>query len=298
MRVLVIYGGSSSERDISLLSGVNVGEALRASGHKVSFFDPASGIHKLSDSLKGIDVVFPILHGKGGEDGYIQNALELENIAYVGSDSRVSALCFDKWDTVQKAKSIVFPRSELLSKEKFQKSELIQKPFVVKPRSEGSSVDTFIVKNPREFNNDVLNPIFEKYNDELLVEEYISGVEITVGVVDKEALPVIEIIPPEGQEFDFTNKYNGATKELCPPINISKQLQKNAQAIAIKLHTTMGCRHFSRTDMIVDLSGQIITLEINTLPGMTNQSLLPLAAKQAGYSLPVLVDKLVTIASN
>lgn len=296
MNVLVIYGGTSSERDISLMSGSNIAEALQQAGHKVTFFDPASGMHKLSDSLRGIDVVFPILHGKGGEDGFIQNALELENAKYVGSNSDVSALCFDKWDTVQQAAHILFPKSELVSHENVAESELVLKPYVIKPRSEGSSVDTFIVKNPEEFDLEDLKPIFAKYHDELLIEEYISGTEITVGILDEMPLPVVEIIPPAGQDFDYTNKYNGATQELCPPKHVSIRLQQQAQQIALNLHQTMGCRHFSRTDMIIDESKKIYTLEINTLPGMTKQSLLPLAAAQAGYGLPKLVELLITKA--
>lgn len=298
MNVLVIYGGTSSERDISLMSGSNIAEALQKAGHSVAFFDPASGMHKLSDSLRGIDVVFPILHGKGGEDGFIQNALELENVKYVGSNSDVSALCFDKWDTVQQAPHILFPKSELVSYENVAESELVLKPYVIKPRSEGSSVDTFIVKNPKEFDLNDLEPIFAKYHDELLIEEYISGTEITVGILDTTPLPIVEIIPPLGQDFDYTNKYNGATQELCPPKHVSKSLQQQAQEIALNLHTTMGCRHFSRTDMIIDESKKIYTLEINTLPGMTKQSLFPLAAAQAGYDLPKLVATLVTRACN
>lgn len=296
VNILVIYGGDSSERDVSLRSGSNVGDALTQIGHSVTYFDPASGMHKLSDSLVGIDTVFPMLHGTGGEDGFIQKALELEEVPFVGSDSKVSAACFDKWDTVQSAPDILFPKSELTTPSTILDSELIQKPFVIKPRAEGSSVDTYIVKNPKEFKLNILTPVFEKYNNELLLEEYIDGTEITVGVLGDKALPVIEIIPPEGQEFDFINKYNGATKELCPPINVSERLQKRAQKISASLHKTMRCRHFSRVDLIIDANDEIYTLEINTLPGMTKQSLFPLAAATAGYELSKLVNVLVDMS--
>lgn len=296
MNVLVIYGGNSSEREISLKSGVNVGEALKQAGHNVTYFDPASGVHKLSDSLVGVDVAFPILHGKGGEDGYIQKALELEDVPYVGSSSEVSAACFDKWDTAQTATEIIFPKSELVSDSTIMKSDLITKAFVIKPRSEGSSVDTFIVKNVNEFDLESLKPIFKKYNNELLIEQYIEGTEITVGILGDEALPVIEVIPPDGQEFDFINKYNGATKELCPPVSVPKDIKIKAQEIALKLHNIMGCRYFSRTDMIIDQNNAIYTLEINTLPGMTKQSLFPKAAQAKGYSMEKLVDLLINKA--
>ena len=297
MNVLVIYGGSSSERDISLMSGSNVGQALVTAGHTVRYFDPASGIHKLSDELKKIDVVFPILHGTGGEDGFIQNALELENIAFVGSDSSVSKECFDKWQTIQKAKDILFPKTELVNRENITDSTLILHPFVIKPRAEGSSVDTFIVRDPKQFDMQKLDQIFERYNDELMLEELIVGDEITVAVVGNTALPVVEIVPPAGQDFDFSNKYNGATAENCPPKSVSNSLQLKAKEIALTLHNTMGCRHVSRTDMIIDKHGHIYTLEINTLPGMTAESLLPRAAKAAGYDMPKLVDMLVKLAT-
>lgn len=297
MKVLVIYGGNSSERDISLMSGSNVGQALVTAGHRVRYFDPASGIHKLSDALKGIDVVFPILHGTGGEDGFIQNALELENVAFVGSDSKVSKECFDKWQTIQKADTVLFPKTELVDSENIAESELIRKPFVIKPRAEGSSVDTFIVRDPKHFNMQKLDEIFKRYNDELLLEELIVGDEITVAVVGDKALPVVEIVPPAGQDFDFSNKYNGATAENCPPKSVNKELQQKAKAIALELHKTMGCKHVSRTDMIIDKHGDIYTLEINTLPGMTAESLLPRAAKAAGYDMPALVDILVKLAA-
>lgn len=295
MNVLVIYGGDSSERDISLMSGNNVGHALVAAKHTVTYFDPASGMHKLSDALKGVDVVFPILHGTGGEDGFIQRALELENVKFVGSSSEVSQSCFDKWQTIQKADGIRFPKTELVSRESIRGSELLSRPFVVKPRAEGSSVDTFIVHDPTQFDIEKLEPIFDKYNDELLLEEYINGQEMTVAILGETALPVVEIIPPTGQEFDFSNKYNGATTENCPPQFIDEIAQLEAQSIAQNLHRAMGCSNFSRTDMIIDKKGVIYTLEINTLPGMTPESLYPRAAKAAGLDTPELVDELIQL---
>jgi D-alanine-D-alanine ligase len=297
MNVLVIYGGSSSERDISLMSGANVGEALKEAGHTVTFFDPAAGLFTLSDALKQVDVVFPILHGKGGEDGAIQRALELENVRYVGSDADVSENCFDKWKTIQIATNVRFPVTELVSSESITKSPLLDKPYVVKPRAEGSSVDTFIVHDPRDFAIQKLDTVFAKYNDELLLEECIEGQEITVSVLGEKVLPVVEIIPPEGKEFDFTNKYNGATTENCPPKLVAKDLQKQAQEIALTLHKTMGCRHFSRTDFMINKKGELFVLEINTLPGLTKESLFPRAAKAAGLSAVELMHQLVVLAT-
>lgn len=278
------------------MSGNNVGQALVDSGHKVTYFDPASGIGRLAESLKYIDVVFPILHGTGGEDGLIQKALEREGVKFVGSNSDVSRNCFDKWLTIQKASTVQFPKSELVNKKSVFESELIHKPYVIKPRAEGSSVDIFIVREPLRFNLEELTDIFTKYNNELLLEEYIEGQEITVGVLGTTALPVVEIIPPNGQEFDFLNKYNGATIENCPPKFVDDALQLEAQTIALRLHKAMKCRIFSRTDMMIDKKGSIYTLEINTLPGMTKESLFPRAAKAAGLSMPELADELINLA--
>lgn len=298
MNVLVIYGGISSERDISLISGKNVGHALELAGHTVKYFDPASGSVSISNMLQDatFDVIFPILHGTGGEDGGIQLQLEQFDIPYVGSDSVTSKNCFDKWYTIQSSTGIKFPRSELVNESTIHSSQLITKPYVIKPRAEGSSIDTFLVHDPGKFDIQNLAKIFTKYNNELLLEELIDGQELTVGVVCDEALPVVEIIPPVGQEFDFINKYNGATTENCPPQFINVAIQQEAQIIAKNLHEEMGCRDFSRTDFIVDATGTLYALEINTLPGMTLESLLPRAAKAAGYSIETLVDMLVRSA--
>lgn len=293
MNVLVIQGGNSSEREISLLSGQNVGKSLTVAGHTVTYFDPAVGLELLDQALQNIDVVFPILHGTGGEDGQIQQHLEQAGVAFVGSGSVVSKNCFDKWQTIQLAKNVLFPKTELVSKESIQKSDLLKKPYVIKPRAEGSSVDTFLVRDPATFDVSTLDGVFKKYNNELLLEELIEGQEITVGILGQEPLPVVEIIPPNGQEFDFVNKYNGATSENCPPLYVDKALQQQAQAIAKELHMLLGCRDFSRTDFIIDKTNRIYTLEINTLPGMTPQSLLPKSAKAAGYSIEDFVDQLV-----
>lgn len=292
MNVLVICGGSSSERDISLLSGANVVNALKDAGHTVTVFDPHCDTD-LDRAIQDVDVVFPILHGTGGEDGTIQKKLEALKVSFVGSGSAVSAACFDKWQTIKTAKHILFPKTELVTSDTLLQSPLVEKPFVIKPRAEGSSVDTFIIRNVEDFVlNDEIANAFNRHK-EMMLEELINGQEITVGIVGEEALPVVEIIPPVNQEFDFVNKYNGATIENCPPKFVGEDIQQQAQAIALDLHKTMGCKDFSRTDFIVTPKGKIYTLEINTLPGMTKESLLPRAAKAAGYPMWVIVNRLV-----
>jgi D-alanine-D-alanine ligase len=294
MKVLVIFGGDSAEREISLKSGAAVGKALLGAGYEVSYCDP---LHEnILEHIKDIDVVFPILHGGKGESGELQKILEVNSVKFVGSGSEASANCFDKLRTAQIAGDIQFPKSEVISKENFENSELLKNPFVIKPKAEGSSVDTFIVRDPSDFKYEILETIFPKYNNELLLQELIEGIEVTVPIIGEQAFPVVEIIPPEGKEFDFVNKYNGQTAENCPPKLVSESTQKKAQDIAIKLHNLMGCRDISRTDLIVDKNENLVCLEINTLPGMTDNSLVPLSARQAGLSMPQLVDKLVKLA--
>lgn len=129
---------------------------------------------------------------------------------------------------------------------------------------------------------------------EMLIEELIDGAEITVGVLNNEALPVVEIIPPKDQEFDYENKYNGATQELCPPENISAGVQTRAQALAVEVHAITQCRHLSRTDMMIDADGELYVIDTNTIPGLTDQSLYPKAASAAGYSWKKLIDTFLT----
>jgi D-alanine-D-alanine ligase len=296
MNVLVVYGGLSAERDVSLLSGSNVVEALQSAGHRVSVYDPKID-DKIEEHTSNIDVVFPILHGRGGEDGQIQKILEILKIPFVGSGSASSSACFNKWQTIQKLPDVLFPLTELVDYNKFINSAITSKPYVVKPIDEGSSIDTFIIRKPLEFVKSSLKEVFKKYKI-MMLEELIVGTEFTVPILIDKALPVVEIIPPIDQEFDFANKYNGATTENCPPKNLSIKVQKLAQQIALDVHRSMDCKSFSRTDFIATPNNKIYALEINTLPGMTKQSLFPKSTKEAGISIEELVDLLVKDAAD
>lgn len=296
MNILVILGGNSSERDISLLSGKNIGESLQAAGHSVLYFDPQISKITIEEALYDIDVVFPMLHGKEGEDGEIQKILERSGTPFVGSSSTVSETCFDKWQTIKKLPNILFPKTEVVTKETINNSELIKHPFVLKPKKEGSSIDTFIVRDPELFDFSIIKNVFDRHEGELLLEEYIDGIELTVGIVEDTVLPVVEIIPPTGEEFDYENKYNGMTQENCPPKKLSHSIQIEAQNVAKQIHDMLGCRDYSRTDFIASSSGSLYTLEINTIPGMTKQSLIPKAAAVAGISMSQLSCNLVNAA--
>jgi D-alanine--D-alanine ligase len=255
--------------------------------------DPKDGL----DSIGEPDVVFPALHGVGGEDGTIQQELEKRGLAYVGSDSAASALCFDKWAYKDKLRDAGLPVAEgaMVDAQTFWDSPLIQKPYVLKPVDGGSTIDTFIIRDPAAADTQKIQDALNRY-DEMLLEELVEGVEITVGVLGDTALPPVEIIPPEGGEFDYENKYNGKTRELCPAENVDTAGQETAKELALKAHQLTGCKDISRTDIIVRADGSQAILETNTLPGMTDQSLYPKAAAAAGIGFAELVDRLARMA--
>lgn len=293
MNVLVLLGGNSPERDVSLRSGVAVAEALANIGHNVSKYDPINGYQGLDNYISKVDVVFPILHGIGGEDGEVQKELENRKFNFLGAGSEISKLCFDKVRSKVKFTELGFktPDSEVVDLEGFKKSDISKGNFVLKPIEGGSTIDTFIVNDP---NDKIDLNVFSKYST-MLLEQLIEGIEITVPVLADKALPVIEIIPPEGKDFDYENKYNGETQELCPPKNVSAGLQHKAQDIALKIHQQLGVKHLSRTDIIINKNNDLYVLEINTMPGMTNQSLFPKAANVSGLTMDQLVETFIEL---
>jgi D-alanine--D-alanine ligase len=175
-----------------------------------------------------------------------------------------------------------------------ESSPLAKRPFVLKPVDDGSSVGLLMARTVPVDSKDV-DAVFA-HNKKMLMEELVEGIEITVPILGERALPVIEIMPPQGEEFSYENKYNGATAELCPPQHVSAETQKLATEYARKLHKLAGVRHLSRTDMIVRPDGSLVILEINTMPGMTSNSLFPVGAKAAGMSFKDLVSELAELA--
>ena len=292
--VIVLAGGTSDEREVSLRSGQAVAEALRIK-YQVTVLNPADGLP--TDQLQVADVIFPLLHGAGGEDGSLQKQLDELGVAYVGSGYQASAICFDKWQYKQllAQQGLPTPNGQLVDEAHFENSPLSLQPFVLKPFDGGSSVDTYICRDVTALNKNQISGLFSRH-PKMLLEALIDGTEITVAVFGDRALPVIEIIPPADGEFDYENKYNGQSQELCPPQNVAEVLQQQAQKLALQSHHLTGCRDFSRTDIMIDRVGQLWLLETNTIPGMTNQSLFPKAAAVAGISMPKLVDQLVQMA--
>ncbi len=298
-RITILAGGSSSERAVSLRSGAAVQTALTSAGYDATIVDPAQPGDEYDSLVRSADVVFITLHGSGGEDGSIQSWLEERQQRYIGCDSAVSAICFDKWRYKEalRTANIRTPQGELVDRQAFLASPLSHRPFVLKPYDGGSSVDTFIIRDPADYDSSVVLASFERH-ERMLLEELVIGQELTAGVLIDGALPIVEIVPPTDGEFDYENKYNGRTRELCPPESLSLDIQTAAQKLALDIHKFVGARDMSRTDMIATESGELYVLETNTIPGLTDQSLFPKAAAAAGFDMPTLVTKLVESARN
>lgn len=298
MKVLVVYGGKglSKEADISLMSGAAVLAAAKEAGFEAEGFElTADNIDDLKNKLGDRDVVFPALHGAFGEDGQIQQIFEQANIKYVGCGVEASRICFDKNIYKQKlvTAGILTPKWQIIKTP--DEIEALKAPIVIKPVSGGASIDMIVASAPEPPDLVMVNELLDAYN-ELMAEEYIEGQELAVGILGEVTLPIVEIIPPAGRWFDLASKYDSSTQENIPPQHISEELQERAQALALQIHQLMGCRHLSRTDMIIK-GDDIYVLETNTLPGMTPMSLYPKEAKAAGYDMPALVKKLLELAS-
>lgn len=267
-------------------------DALQEAGYDTVMLDPEN--LQVLDTISPADIVFPILHGKNGEDGVIQKALEDRNIPYLGTMSEASKVCFDKNLSRQAfvAANLPVAQGTLVTAESYASHPLSEVPHVLKASQSGSSIGTVIVRSPGRTNQSAIEGVFSLGNEAVL-EELVQGTEITVPVLDGKALPVVEIRPPQTGEFDYENKYNGMTEEICPPQTVESALQEQAKVYAVQAHQSLGCRHLSRTDIIIRPDGSMVLLEINTIPGMTNQSLYPKSAQVAGMSFAELTDRFV-----
>lgn len=297
-RVLVLQGGNSEEREVSLRSAANVVQWLEKDGYTVKVADPADKDFDLAALSEHCDVVLPILHGEGGEDGYLQGQLQELQKPFLGSDSGACELTFNKAlyrEFVRKQK-ILMPAGVVVDRAQFDTAALRQAPYVLKPINGGSSVDTVILPDlSKEPDAAYFDDLFNRHR-EMLLEELIDGDEITVGILRNKALPIIHIVPPENEEFDYENKYNGRTKEIVNPPNIPHEKQREAQNLALKLHVLTGCRHLSRSDFILARDGSVYTLETNTIPGLTEQSLFPKMAAADGLDMAALAKSFVEMA--
>ncbi|MBF0202891.1 MAG: D-alanine--D-alanine ligase [Desulfamplus sp.] len=308
IRLALLSGGDSSEREVSLNSGKKVYEALDKGKYDIVRYDPQNDLKKIVEDASSIDVALLILHGPNGEDGTVQGLLDLLKIPYQGAGVLGSALAMNKLASkkmyemanIPTPPYIAFSKGDKLKTDSSQADAWVNRlglPIVVKPVCAGSSVGMSIVKKEAD-----IVPAIEKalqFDNTLLLEAYIKGVELTCGVLgnrDLEALPVIEIIPGKEYEFfDYNAKYlKGATEEICPA-RIDDTIRDMVQEYAIAAHRALFLKGYSRSDMILS-DGKIYLLETNTIPGMTATSLYPQSAQVAGYSFTQILDKLVSLA--
>ncbi len=324
IKVAVLMGGTSAEREVSLSTGRQILNALDPEKYTVYALDTASGqkflppgvTHSLSllhaaDGTTEItalpqlplasekpDVVFIALHGRGGEDGTVQGMLEVLGIRYTGSRVLASALAMDKAMSkrVLKTVGVRVPEDFALRHGERMRPGSLPFPLIVKPNAQGSTIGMTIVRQQGEMEG-ALATAFE-YDDTVLVEQFITGTEITVPILGNsklEILPIVEIVP-NGGFYDYKAKYTAGETDEIVPARIPDDVAVEARRLAKLCHQTLGCRGMSRTDMIVTAQSEIYTLEVNTIPGMTPTSLLPRSADAALISFPQLLDKLIMLA--
>jgi D-alanine-D-alanine ligase len=329
MKVAVLFGGSSSERDVSIASGAQVAKALREAGHRViavdTFRGVLSGVEQQNLLSQGVapapptehelqlvraktggivqasyfadaDVVFLALHGGSGEDGTIQSVFSTAGILYTGADHIGSAAAMDK-DLAKRlfvAGGIPTPKWLMAPVSSEHACAELGLPLVVKPNKQGSTIGLSIVKRP----DDLPGAIEEAYrhDDEVMLEEFIPGREFTVGILGDRALAVGEIIPKLSDIFDYESKYQPGGAEEIFPADISSQSTAEMQRLGLSAHRALKLRDYSRVDFRMDPHGNIQCLEVNTLPGMTAQSLLPKSAAAVGISFPALCDEICRLA--
>lgn len=302
MRAVVLLGGRSAEREVSLNTGAQVAQALADRGFDVVTVDTGAPGFISAIEESAADVAFICLHGRFGEDGTVQGLLELLDLPYVGSGVLASALAMNKVMTkhLYAAAGLTTPDYVALKRgEAFDADAITARlgsKTVVKPADEGSSVGMTIVSDPASL-GEAIGLAF-RYDALVLVERFEAGVEVTIGVVgndDPVALPTLEIVP-EHDFYDYESKYIPGMSRHIIPARISEAARLECQRLAVEAHRVLGCAGMSRSDTIVTSDGRVLLLETNTIPGMTKTSLLPDAAAAAGLSFPELCERLVHLA--
>jgi D-alanine-D-alanine ligase len=296
LKITVLAGGPSAEREVSLASGRAVAAALRALQCDVETADISPG--DLSALDRPVDAVFIALHGTFGEDGQLQRILERRGITYCGSDAAASALAMNKVASKRRFVEAGVPTPPFDLARRNRAGDICAKarfPLVLKPVAEGSSVDCHLIRDPDSL-RPALDQLLETYN-ECLVERYIDGPELTVSILDETALPVCEIRTPR-DFYDYQAKYlDDTTEYLFDRIPLPSSCLANVQRLSLAAHRALGCRHFSRVDWKIDAAtNEPYCLEVNTIPGFTDHSLLPKAAARAGISFERLCARIVELA--
>jgi D-alanine-D-alanine ligase len=328
MRVAVLFGGTSAERDVSIASGAEVIRALREVGYEVVAVDSAKGALAPSEesrllatgvgrkppeeedlaeirkgstllpamsSLHDVDVVFLALHGGTGEDGTIQAVLDLTGVPYVGSGHRSSATAMDKdlSKRLFRAAGIPTPDWLMAPVDPAEVGPALGYPLVVKPNKQGSTLGLTVVRHPEELSAAI--ELAYRHDDEVMLEGYVAGRELTCGILGDRALAVGEIIS-RSDVFDYESKYQEGGAEEIFPANIPEALTRHIQDLSLRAHRTLKLEGFSRVDFRLDGAGEPWCLEVNTLPGMTRTSLLPKSAAAAGIAFPQLCAEICRLA--
>jgi D-alanine-D-alanine ligase len=295
-KIAVLMGGPGSERDVSVATGRGVAKALRSLGAEVSEIDVKGPDFDLP---AGVELAFLALHGTFGEDGQVQRILEERGIPYTGEGASESELAFNKIRSKEafRQHGVATPYWQIIT---LGQRPTIPIPVVIKAPRQGSTVGVHIIRNEREIDAAIADA--SNYDRELLVEKFIAGRELTIGILGEQALPILEIIP-KGGFYDFTNKYpflnpsaGGGAEHVCPA-KIPEALARAVQELALQAHRALGLSVYSRVDIMLSDDNEPSVLEVNTIPGMTEASLLPEAAAAAGISYPELCSRIIELSA-
>ena len=292
LKITVMLGGPSAEREVSLRSGTAVAAALRSRGHEVFELDPREAGWVLAP---GTEVVFLALHGTYGEDGVVQAELDKLGAIYTGCDAESSRIGFDKVLTKQRCVAAGVPtaRFTVIEAAGTPWPRGWNPPVVLKPVRQGSSVGLQFVERVADWSAALVESL--RYGSEVLVEERISGRECTVGILGNDPLPLVEVRPKTGV-YDYRSKYSEGTTEYLCPAPLDEATTKRVQAVGLGAFKAIGGRDYGRVDVMVKPNGDPVVLEVNTLPGMTETSLLPKAAAAAGIGYADLCERMVKLA--
>lgn len=294
-KIAVLMGGPGSERDVSIATGKGVAKALRSLGAEVSEVDVKGPEFDLP---AGVELAFIALHGTFGEDGQVQRILEARGVPYTGEGVAESELAFDKIRSKEafQRQGVTTPYWQIIA---LGQRPTIPIPFVIKAPRQGSTVGVHIIRSEREI--EAATEDAGKYDRELLVEKFIPGRELTIGILGDQALPILEIIP-KGGFYDFTNKYpflnpsaGGGAEHVCPA-KIPEEQTRAIQDLALRAHRALGLQVYSRVDIMFPEEGEASVLEVNTIPGMTEASLLPEAAAAAGIGYTELCRRIIELS--
>lgn len=292
-KVAVLFGGNSDEKEVSLHTGLAVIEAIKKDYEIVSI-NMGNEYSDLYKRLIDVDVVFIALHGGYGEDGRLQKYLDKHSIQYTGSGSLASSIAMDKNKTkiIAKKHNVPVIEWEMINKNSNSINTKLEFPLIIKPNDGGSTIGIYYVENINKFKSSVSSAF--SYSDNLMIEKYIKGREISVPILDNQILPLIEILP-SGFIYDYDSKYKANGSKYVVPAKINDKLVRLISEAALSVYKAIGCRHYARVDFLLD-NNEYFLLEINTLPGLTSTSLVPKSANHVGLSYRKLVKSIIKLA--